>query len=240
MNLIIDIGNTRTKVACFREDDLVWQESLVSFNELSEKKLLAIKNVIISSVTDESQNNLILQKFSKAIILSEKTNLPIYNLYKTPITLGKDRLANAVGAYRSFPNNNTLIIDAGTCLKFDFVSKNNEYLGGAISPGLRMRFKALHTFTAKLPLIDDYEKTDIIGVDTTTSILSGCVNGFRNEITETIHQYRERFENLKVIITGGDTSELEKMDFSQKNSIFADRWLTLRGLNEILKHNVEK
>jgi type III pantothenate kinase len=240
VNLIIDIGNTRVKVACFKGDDLVWQESLDSFNELNEKKLLAIKNVIISSVTDESQNNLILQKFSQAIILSENTNLPIQNLYKTPITLGKDRLANAVGAYRSFPNNNTLIIDAGTCLKFDFVSKNNEYLGGAISPGLKMRFKALHTFTAKLPLIDDYEKTDIIGVDTTTSILSGCVNGFRNEITETIHLYKERFENLKVIITGGDTSELEKMDFSQKNSIFADRWLTLRGLNEILKHNVEK
>lgn len=240
MNLVVDIGNTRIKVACFQKDSILWQESITSFSGHDFSKYLVVENVIISSVADKSQTEEIQKMFPNAILLNENTPIPILNLYKTPHTLGNDRLANAVGAYRFSPNTNTLIIDAGTCLKFDFISKKNEYLGGAISPGLKMRFKALHTFTANLPLLEDCKNIDMIGFDTATSILSGCRNGFRNEIAETIAQYEAKFENLKVILTGGDTSEIEKMDFSQKNSIFADRWLTLKGLNEILKHNVEK
>ncbi len=241
MNLIIDIGNTSTKVAGFKNDLMQWQKtytSLSSFkNDMSE---LTIANAIISSVAKAELTNFVKSAIPNSIILNYQLPIPIKNLYKTPQTLGNDRIANVVAGYRLFNDSNTLIIDAGTCLKFDFINNNNEYLGGAISPGLHMRFKALHTLTANLPLIDKFEETDLIGVDTNTSMMSGCYNGLFHEIDATINHYINKYDDLKVILTGGDVSKLEKMDFSQKNSIFADRWLTLKGLNEILKYNVEK
>ncbi len=237
----IDIGNTRTKIARFEEDQLI------DFQVATEKD--ALKELIertqsdaciVSSVANEDLTKFVISLVADPLVLSENTKLPIKNTYKTPHTLGKDRLANAVGAYRLFGETNCLIIDAGTCLKFDVLNGSKEYLGGSISPGLSMRFKALHTFTDKLPLVNPNEATAMhIGDDTLTAIHTGCYTGMNNEITATIDYFQQKFEDLKVILTGGDMEELQKMEFSQKNSIFADRWLTLRGLNEILRHNVK-
>jgi type III pantothenate kinase len=241
MNLIVDIGNTSTKVAGFENDEMIWQKTYKSLTNLkNDLDKMIITNAIISSVAREELTNFVKNVVPKSIILNHLLPIPIKNLYKTPKTLGNDRLANAVAGYRLFNDSNTLIIDAGTCLKFDFINKNNEYLGGAIAPGLRMRFNALHTLTANLPLIENFDEVELIGNDTNSSMISGCYNGIINEIEATIVHYTNMYNDLNVILTGGDVSRIEKMDFSQKNSIFADRWLTLKGLNEILKYNAEK
>jgi len=240
LNLIVDIGNTRTKVAAFDKEEMVWQKTYVSLTQMKhDLSKLEINNSIISSVAKQELTNFVKGILPKALVLNFETPIPISNNYKTPKTLGNDRLANAVAAYRLFGNSNTLIIDAGTCLKFDFINKNKEYLGGAIAPGLRMRFQALHTLTANLPLLENFEEVVLIGNNTETSMVSGCFNGMQHEIAATITAYKGKYKDLQIIITGGDVSNLEKMDFSQKNSIFADRWLTLKGLNEILRYNVE-
>ncbi|MCB9188467.1 MAG: type III pantothenate kinase [Flavobacteriales bacterium] len=241
MNVIVDIGNTRTKIAWFEEDELIAVDFAINMESIAEllfeKK---IDNCIISSVANEELTKFVISLFQHPVVLDSVTDLPITNAYRTPETLGKDRLANAVGAYLLFNNTNTLIVDAGTCLKFDFIDSSNSYLGGSIAPGLRMRFKAVHTFTDKLPLVEPEQMDAIsLGDDTSSSIHAGCYMGMKNEIEATIQQYRLKYNGLKVIITGGDMEELQKMEFSQKNSIFADRWLTLRGLNKILRHNVE-
>ena len=172
--------------------------------------------------------------------MSSETTLPIGNSYKTPTTLGNDRLANAVGAFQAFPNQNTLIIDLGTCLKMDLIDEFNNYLGGSISPGLRMRFEALHTLTDNLPLIEDVEINQLIGNDTTSSIQVGAYKGMIAEISSMISQYEIKYVNLNIILTGGDLSSFLDVDLSQKNSIFADEFHTLKGLNTILNYNVQK
>jgi type III pantothenate kinase len=241
MNLIVDIGNTSTKVAKFENDEIIWQNTYKSLTDFKiDVNDFEITNAIISSVASPELTNYVKNSIPNALILDYLLPIPITNLYKTPQTLGNDRIANAVAGYRLFNENNTLIIDAGTCLKYDFINCNNEYLGGAIAPGLVMRFKALHTLTANLPLIENFDEVDLIGGDTNTSMVSGCYNGMNHEIEATINHYACKYDNLKIILTGGDVSRIEKMDFSQKNSIFADRWLTLKGLNEILKYNAEK
>lgn len=241
MNAVIDIGNTRTKIAWFEVDEMIAID--ITDNRDRIVSLLSSKRVsysIVSSVADDELTNFVKCHLREPILLKETTAIPIKNSYKTLSTLGKDRLANAVGAYRLFNHSNTLIIDAGTCLKFDFIDASNSYLGGSISPGLQMRYNAVHTFTDKLPLVYPEQQAGIMmGNDTISSINAGCYMGMNNEIERTIDSYRSKFDQLNIILTGGDMEELQKMGFSQKNSIFADRWLTLRGLNEILRYNVE-
>lgn len=239
MNCIVDIGNTRTKIAWFENTDLIEVKTLEEKGDISD----AIQSkehhfAIISSVADQDLTKIVISNLIEPIVLDSTTPIPIKNKYRTPDTLGKDRLSNAVAACLLFNESNTLVIDAGTCLKYDFINSRNEYIGGSISPGLKMRFEALHTFTDKLPLVSPEQSEPIdIGVDTLTSIHAGCYKGMNNEIMTTINTYMEKYGELKIILTGGDMEELQKMEFSQKNSIFADRWLTLRGLNEILRHN---
>lgn len=172
--------------------------------------------------------------------LNEKTKLPLKNRYKTPGTLGKDRLATAVGANYLFPSRNVLAIDAGTCIKYDFVNSKNEYLGGAISPGLDMRFKALHHFTAHLPQLKKMKTANVnlIGRTTRDSILSGVQNGAIAEISGMIKCYQDKYENVHVILTGGDSVFIRTL-VSEKNRIFAAPDLTLLGLNVILNYNNE-
>ena len=239
MNCVVDIGNTRTKIAWFDQDELIAVE--IGNSEKEIQNILASRKIeksIISSVADEGLTNFVISILEEPVILNSETTIPITNKYESPESLGRDRLANAVAANLLFNENNILIIDAGTCLKFDFINKSNEYIGGSISPGLTMRFKALHTFTDKLPLISPEQIEPVeTGRNTAASIHSGCYTGMNNEIMATIRKYKDSYEDLRIIITGGDMEELQKMEFSQKNSIFADRWLTLRGLNQILRHN---
>ena len=238
--IIIDIGNTQTKFAVFNNEEIV-EYYLFSDSELSlNAGNYSADFVIISSVRGESFTNEVVNLFSEPLLLTNNTRLPIINSYKTPITLGNDRLANAVGAFNAFPNQNTLIVDVGTCLKLDFLNDKNEYLGGSISPGLRMRFSALHTLTDNLPLIEDVEINQLIGNDTAGSIQVGCHQGMVAEISNMINQYERKYNNLNIILTGGDLSSFLNIELSQKNSIFADEFLTLKGLNTILNYNVQK
>lgn len=233
MNLIIDIGNTLVKYAIFKEDLLVDLEksSEVDFDLIYQ---IITKNnieyVIVSSVREKIEWNIDI----KPIILSHTTNLPIQLNYYTPETLGNDRIANAVACSVLYPNKNVLVIDAGSCITMDFIDKNKVYQGGRISPGLEMRYRSLHEFTAKLPKLNINSESKIIGKNTNESIISGVQQGVLSEINAIIDDLKKENEDLFVIVTGGDTFFFEK---AIKNSIFADRNFVLKGLNEILKYN---
>ena len=236
MNLIIDIGNTLVKYAVFNNDQLV---EILKTSEIETGKVntlikeFDIKNVIISSVRKEMNWNLDVE----VIHLSHKTSLPINLNYKTPETLGKDRIANIVGVSYEYPNKNAVVIDAGTCITYDFINKNKEYLGGRISPGLEMRYKSLNEFTELLPKLSVSGESKFIGDDTDSSIFSGVEQGVLSEVDSLISVFRKENEDLIVVVTGGDTFFFEN---ALKNSIFADQNLVLKGLNIILKYNEDK
>lgn len=236
MNLIIDIGNTLIKFALFQEQTLLFQGK-GSIKELEDFMVShPFDEVIISSVVEGNEvKNLIQKSFNKEILeLSYLTKIPITNKYLTPKTLGDDRLANGVAAYSLFPKKNSLVIDAGTCIKFDSISSKGEYFGGGISPGLKMRFKALNHFTGKLPMLNPKNNPTLIGKSSEESIFSGVVNGTVAEIEGITDRYRQVYENLTVILTGGDASFFDK---ELKSNIFVEPNLTLIGLNEILIYN---
>ena len=171
------------------------------------------------------------------MVLSHQLKLPIEILYKTPQTLGADRIAGSVAAKALFADKNVLKIDFGTCITYDFVNNKKQFMGGAISPGMIMRFKALHNYTAKLPLVDPMQHLtyELTGTDTDTSILSGVVNGIKEEVTGIIKEYDTRFGNLQVVATGGDAGFFVTL---LKNEIFARPYLVLEGLNRILNYNI--
>lgn len=244
MNLIIDIGNTHTKYAVFDNEKIIalWSAYIIFSKEwnLKFKTLTGVNHTILSSVTDGDSLTITRKGLTKKfglIELSHTTPIPINNKYQTPETLGNDRLANAVGASVLFPKKNVLIIDMGTCIKYDFIDKKKNYWGGAISPGFEMRLQALKHFTAKLPLITPSKKFSLTGNSTQQSILSGVQNGIIFEIKGMIEQYEKKHHELKVIITGGDHAFFAD---HLKSSIFAAPNLTLQGLNEILNYNVRK
>jgi type III pantothenate kinase len=242
VNIVIDVGNTRVKAAVFEEDKLV---SVFVFDKkriLTEvRKILknfTIHDGILSSVASISDFK--LQKLHQILpftIVSAKTKVPFQNIYSTPNTLGVDRIALVVAAQKEFPKKNVLVIDAGTCLTFDFIRSNSDYLGGAISPGIQMRYESLHKFTSKLPFLSAEVPTDFIGNSTTQSMHSGVVNGVLNEIDGLISLYKKKYTDLTVVLTGGDTNFLSKQ---LKSSIFANQNFLLFGLNEILIFNKSK
>lgn len=238
-NICIDIGNTSSKAGIFINSELA--EKKYNLKDLELVKLcnhLSEHKIIVSAVTNQFNHiyNLIENK-SRITILDHSIPTPIINKYHSPSTLGTDRLAAAIGAQVRFPDKNLLIIQTGTCFTYDLVTKENEYLGGAISTGLIMRFDALKTFTQKLPLVQMDEKyAEIIGTDTQTSILSGVVNGSVSEIEGMIDKYSEKFENLTVLLTGGWANYF---DTKINRSKFAFQDLVLLGLNKILLHNNE-
>ncbi len=194
---------------------------------------------ILSSVkpVDDEILQFLSGNFDLFIELDHLTNLPIENLYETPETLGKDRIAAAVGASELFPDQNLLIIDAGTAITYDLVSEKNQFVGGNISPGMEMRFKALNHFTGKLPLVSCSNEFNLIGTNTTDAIRAGVQNGIVYEIEQTIEVFSRNYQNLQVVLTGGDSVFLaKKLD----DSIFVHLNLTLIGLNRILEYNTKK
>ncbi len=244
MKLIIDIGNTKTKLAVYENQRPLFRDaSDGNVEKLLENALQkgTITSAIVSSVKNEEDT---LKQFLKSrgiplFVLTYQTPLPFKNYYRTPETLGNDRLALAAGACSLFPRQNVLVIDTGTSITYDFINSSNEYLGGSISPGIQMRFKALHTFTDKLPLImsEKYRVPPLIGETTREAILSGVLNGILAEIEGIIDSYKRSYSNLKVILSGGDYKYFDKR---LKNSIFAHSNLVLEGLLEILKFNEKK
>jgi type III pantothenate kinase len=235
MNLAIDIGNSRVKTAVFKGNKI----SAATVHEVFDlKKLKAItgkgiKNVIVCAVKDypAEWKHYLKQNFH-FIELTDKTPIPIKNNYATPKTLGKDRLASAVAAHSISPNKNVLTINAGTCIIYDFIDSTGVYHGGSISPGLEMRFKALHTFTGRLPLIEAGQKfSGLVGKTTEQSILSGVQQGMIKEIEGIIEAYKKSFKGLQILVTGGSSPWLEK---HLTGKINMEPFLTLKGLNVIL------
>jgi len=246
MKLAIDVGNTLTKVALFRGSELAELNTFENFSLLKLKHLLSEfggENItdlytIISAVKEyDKEIRSYLNDNYYFIELSSKTLLPIEICYKTPKTLGNDRIAGVCGASALFRGENILVIDAGTCITFDFIDKGKKYFGGGISPGIDIRFKALNTFTGNLPLVNRAENFNLIGTSTAESIRSGVLNGVLAEVEGIIKYYEDEFGRLKIIFTGGDTIFFDKR---LKNVIFALPNLVLNGLNEILDFNINK
>jgi len=210
-------------------------EFIYEFNKLAIDE--SITHGILSSVITDNQEIIdYLNSVTKLLILSDRTPLPIVLDYDTPETLGRDRIALAAGAAEIDPVSNILIIDAGTCITYDILSDGHKYLGGGISPGIEMRFKSLHTFTSKLPLVSRDKNFTLVGNSTKSSIRSGVQNGIIAEIEGIILKYKEEFPQLKVFFTGGDANYFVK---KLKSNIFAIPNLVLLGLKDILKYNVE-
>ena len=240
MNLVVDIGNSSLKVAIFDKKLMTSKfiytnQSLNIFSDLFKNNV--IDNCLISNVSTIDKNILDFLKINSNLFsINESINLPFINLYKTKNTLGHDRIALVSAAAIDFPDQNILIIDAGTCITYDFKNRKNEYLGGSISPGLMIRFKALNSETVNLPLLKTYLNNKLIGNDTNSSIISGVVNGLISEIDGIINQYQERFKNIKIILTGGDSDFLLN---KIKNTIFADQNFLLKGLNYLIENNIK-
>lgn len=240
MNLVIDIGNTLIKYAVFENGTIVFDQGSESSMFLSKVKELfeaypKIDHALISSVGPlERKEKDIVSLFCKVHVLSNTSKIPFKNSYATPNTLGMDRVALATAAFYKNQRRNTLVIDAGTCITYDMVNDAGEYVGGAISPGVRMRYSAMHNQTAKLPLLQPEEILDFIGNSTQTSMHSGVINGVSQELDGIISQYRTRFKDLTVILTGGDSHFFAKR---LKNTIFANSKFLLEGLNYLLEYN---
>ncbi len=240
-NLTIDFGNTSAKVLVFEMDAVCYRKS---GHSLSIKDTLTLLRrfkphaAIISAVTPVSKALLkTLNDYTSLTVLNHKVKVPVKIRYRSPETLGSDRLAGIVGAGKLFPSTNVLVIDMGTCIKYDFLQKTHVYQGGSISPGLAMRFRALNQYTAKLPLISPAQLKSFIGTDTRTSILSGVQTGVVAEMNGFIDRYRKKFGALKVILTGGDAPRFAGQ---VKMPIFAAPDLVNIGLNEILNFNARK
>ena len=241
MNLVLDIGNSYIKIALFEKSELIQK---FQFSDNFEKNILdtlsnyEIKYSIISNV-GKIENTIIelLNNTTNLLFLSNQLKFPFKNLYNSKNTLGQDRLALVSAAAFKFPMDNVLIIDAGSCITYDFKNFKNEYLGGGISPGISMRFKSLNSFTANLPLISSTNSFRLVSDTTKNSLISGVMNGTVSEINGIIKQYFEEFKNIKIILTGGDSNFLRKRI---KNSIFADQNFLLKGLNKLLEDNIRK
>lgn len=238
MNLVVDIGNTAVKAAVFDEDKMVDYrredgQNVAIVRQMAET--YCVDRCIISSTANiEESTRQILNSMKCSIeYLTSKTPLPIKNLYKTPETLGTDRLAGVVGAFDAMPGKDILVIDMGTAITYDIINAKGEYLGGNISPGISMRLKALHQQTAKLPMVDaDGDKPEI-GYDTDTAIRCGVTDGVKYEIEGFISAQIVKYPYLLIFLTGGDGFDFDECI---KRRIFVDRFLVLKGLNRILNH----
>lgn len=237
MNLIIDAGNTRIKFALFDSSQMIWHDTVSDWSEEKINHILDqnpdINKVIISTVR-EIPKWLTLVFTHRRISFTEMSVLlpmPVTIGYKTPETLGKDRIAAVVGGRMLFPGKPVLVIDAGTAITYDLVLADGFYPGGNISPGMRMRFTALHEQTFSLPAVEPSGEVPLIGRDTPEAIRAGVINGLIYEIDNSINSLRNKYNELEVILTGGDAGFLSEL---VKNTIFVSDNLVLMGLNSIL------
>ncbi len=238
MNLVIDIGNSLLKVGIFKNNNLI---NYFEFNRdyYLNIKLILDKNLITHSIVAnvaESKNKLIelLSKKTNLIKFDSSLKVPFKNCYQTKNTLGKDRIALVSNASKEYPKENVLLIDLGSCITFDFLNNKNEYIGGSISPGLRMRYRSLNNFTAKLPLIEPKEIDYFIGKNTKDSIHSGIINGIISELNSIVDKYKSKYKEIRIILTGGDSKFLFK---KIKNGIFANQKFLIFGLNFLIELN---
>jgi type III pantothenate kinase len=240
-NLVIDIGNTKSKVSVFKEKELLYYQAVPRPEPDFILQLIHefdIAGSIVSNVsTDLPELTQLLEEKTRYIEFSTRKNPGIKNHYKTRDTLGLDRWANVIALHRLFPGNNSFVIDAGTCVTYDLLNADSEYYGGSISPGIQMRFASLNHYTGKLPLVS-WNDVEVIpeGTDTSSAIQAGVLGGIVQEIEGFIAAQNKNNKDLQVVLTGGDGGFLWKQ---LKNSIFAahithDPYLVLKGLNEVI------
>lgn len=245
MKLVIDIGNSFTKLAVYKSDEIIYFKAIeiitIDILDATFKKYPEIGSSILSSVAvHDIWLNEYLKQQGFFIELTHSTPVPFINRYTTPETLGKDRIAIGSAAAQMYPDENVLIIDTGTSITYDLVTSEKHYLGGGISPGLKMRFKALHNFTHRLPLIslpDPEAEIDLVGNSTESSLLTGVINGLIAEVENIISQYNKKFSPLNTVISGGDYKYFERL---LKSNIFAAPNIVVFGLKCILDFNEEK
>ena len=236
LNLIIDIGNNSAKFFLFKGEQLILhtRKSNSSFDVIDEwNRLYNIEKAIISSVIVETPelSEAISGMQCPVVRFSNSMPLPLEINYRTPHTLGSDRIAAAVGAWNEAPGRNMLVIDAGSAITIDFVGKDGKYNGGNIAPGIKMRLKALHEYTSRLPMVEKDGDTPTMGYDTETAIRSGVINGICHEIEGYINEFKQKYCDVLVFLTGGDEKPLKNRI---KSCIFADKYLVAKGLNRIL------
>jgi type III pantothenate kinase len=240
ITLAIDIGNTRTKVAVFNQNELIAEVHLHQLDDLpvflqTQQPDYAVMCAVGAGADEIAE--VILSHQIPLLRVTHQTVFPFIIQYKTPQTLGMDRVAGIAAAQYLYPHKNCLVIDAGTCITYDFLSENNQYTGGAIAPGLQMRLKAMHEFTLKLPQPDLIWPEDFEGQSTNDALLSGVCFGLADEINGKIERYTQRYGPLQVLLCGGNAAMLAK---HIKNNIFAVPSLVLVGLNQILLFHVNK
>lgn len=236
-NFVIDIGNTRSKTALFEDGKVLLEKNFERFELFLEyTKGLQFHHAIVSSVTYTKEQLEDLLDFS-FLFLDKNTVLPITNKYATPETLGVDRKAAVIGGRSIVENGPLLAVDLGSCITYDFLDESDNYMGGAISPGLQMRFRAMHQQTARLPLVELEMGTvpEFIGNSTVNCLRSGVYFGILNELNGFVQTYQKQYHDLKVIICGGDSKIFESLT---KDHIFVIPNLILYGLDRILSYNV--
>jgi len=236
MNLAIDIGNTRAKLGFFEGSELRSSMVMEQWDTTKVYGLLTSDTKIIISKTSDQYDHYIngLKASFDVMELDHTTPLPITIDYKTPKTLGRDRIAGVVGARSLYPGQACLVIDAGTCITYDVVDEGGIYRGGQIAPGLHMRLEAMHHFTDKLPLVEWKDGFEMIGKSTEECMISGAVLGTINEMKGFVNDYNRAFDSINIVITGGDN---QFFVLYMKTEILAVPTLVLQGLNEILNFN---
>ena len=236
VDYVIEAGNSFVKIARITQGKLdhIERISLHDLHLILNK--IKGKNIALSSVANENLRNEIDKNASIIFELSRDIRFPFSSYYKTPETWGMDRACNVCGALAKKKKTPVLIVDIGTCIKFDFVDKNEIYHGGSISPGVHLRFQAMHKGTAKLPLVKPSKSAELIGQSTQASLLNGVMTGIQCEIEGMIAIYEQQFEKLTVILTGGD---LIYFDFPEKSNIFVEQNLTIEGLYQLYKFHSE-
>ena len=242
MILTIDVGNTNVKVAVFKQfnlvDKFVFQKNNFQNNfQIIFKKHPNLTKAVLASVSMlDEMDSIWLRNQIEVIEIHSESVFPFKNKYTTPNTLGIDRRVLASGAVLQYPNQDVLIIDAGTCITYDFITNKKEYLGGAISPGLRLRYQALNDYTAKLPLLENNLPDNFIGNSTDQSIHSGVVNGLCYEIEGFISEFSVKKEQFTIILTGGDAIFLANR---LKSTIFADENFLLKSLHQLYTYSLQ-
>jgi type III pantothenate kinase len=240
LQLTIDIGNTRTKLGLFRKNELV-EETFATGHTLTD--LIAfgnrnqVQHAIVCSVAAPDPDLITgLTKSFKTMELTHDTPLPFRNAYQSPLTLGKDRIAAVAGAHALYPGESCLVVDCGTCIKYELLEAGNTYTGGNIAPGASMRIKAMHHFTARLPEVEMNLPADFVGHTTETALQNGALLGASLEIEGFARLFAQKSGPLRVILTGGDAGFFFPM--LQIPNLSLEPFLTLIGLNNILLHNL--
>lgn len=235
--LVLDAGNTSLKLGLFSDGILVKTMRVAYADKKALGDIVSLYSdaqIVISSVISSEDTERITQHFENCFMIDRNTPLPIKLNYKTPGTLGIDRICNAVALSSVASGRKAVGIDIGTCIKFDLIDDNKTYQGGSISPGIQLRYRSLHEFTANLPLVEQTSPAELTGRSTTESIHSGIMNGIKAEIESLIQRYLNEYGDLTFFVTGGDSAYF---DLAGKNNIFADENLTLKGLYLIYQFN---